>query len=51
MGIFQEVNFKIKGQVKDETGGLRTYNTIEAELNLIAAKYGLEVEECYDEAY
>ena len=39
MGVFDTVNIKIRGQVKEGTG-----NVAVAELRFIAAKYNLEVE-------
>ena len=42
--MYATVDFRIKGQVKDEEGGFRTAQTIEAELNLIAKRYGLEID-------
>ena len=42
--VYRTINFKISGQVKDETDGTRTAETIEAELKLIAARYGLDID-------
>lgn len=41
--VYRTIDFRIKGQVKDETDGDKTAKIIEAELNLIAKKYGLEL--------
>ncbi len=39
MGVYDEINVKITGQVPEETGEI-----VVAELNLIAKRYGLEIE-------
>ena len=41
---YRTINFKISGQVKDKTDGDETARIVEAELKLIAAKYGLKCE-------
>ena len=44
--VYRTINFNISGQVKDHSDGEVTAETIEAELKLIAARYGLDIEGC-----
>jgi len=45
MGYFREINITISGQIKsgDDNNTDRDYETCQAELNLIAKKYGLDI--------